>query len=229
MPSFQDICGEQLDGLLRAALFAPEKRTVALEMLASAPAFEQLDSAALTSILTSSFTGAAIAAEAGSMKDNLSELCKHMFCRGHTMPATSSSDAISGWLLPALTAALQAGMHAEADALLRGVRRCVFNADQLMTLLQASLKMDETGRVYRTLLGMLPDNYKDWINAERTSQLLQCVSPLLIPVVKLTLTASKGWSSISAHDKLAKLLPLLLPWLWGRSVQAAPASSQLDG
>lgn len=150
IPAFQDISAQQLSGLLQAALMALEKGHDALYMLTDAPAFGQLSSAALTSIFTGSFAGVAEAAQAGSMRDNVYALCSEIFRQGRSMPATSNGDAVFQWFLPALTAALQAGMHAEARVLLTsmwhgragGVRQ-VFNAGQLMALMQVALKFED--------------------------------------------------------------------------------------
>lgn len=221
-PSFPDIAAQQLTGLIQAALTSDDS-CPALCMLRRVEAFDQLDTAAVTAILTSTINAAAAAAKADGKwtKTDFYSLCYQMELE--KIAATQSGDAILQWLLPSLTAALQAGMREDACLLVSAARDFFskdesvaeqrFSTENFMTLLQATLQLDDTGTVFIQAVRLDPGYLKDSFDAEQVLQLLRCTGPLLEQASRHTLVSSKGWSSINAHDKMAELLPVLLPWL----------------
>uniref|UniRef100_A0A383V8X7 Uncharacterized protein n=1 Tax=Tetradesmus obliquus TaxID=3088 RepID=A0A383V8X7_TETOB len=175
-PNFPDIAAQQLTGLIQTALTSDDSCPT-LCMLRRVEAFDQLDTAAVTAILTSTINAAAAAAKADGKwtKTDFYSLCYQMELE--KIAATQSGDAILQWLLPSLTAALQAGMREDACLL-------------------ATLQLDDTGTVFIQAVRLDPGYLKDSFDAEQVLQLLRCTT-----------------HSINAHDKMAELLPVLLPWL----------------
>lgn len=222
-PAFSNISAQQLMDLLKAVLLASESNYRALHALSHIQAFRNVDAAAATALFTSTLTKEAAAAQAEQKWPHLSLLCKSILHPG--VAAARDSEEIMRWLLPALAAAVQAGMRDEARPLVWGVKN-VFSTDKVTVLLQAALQLDETGAILDIALGPL-SGYAS-LEAGQILQLLCCATPLLDHDVRRTLVYSKGWSCISAEDKLVHVLPLLLPRLDADKQRLQAASLTAD-
>jgi hypothetical protein len=215
--AWQDISTEQLTDLLTAAFGNKRTSGHSIFHLKCMPAFKQLEPAAVASIITDALTAAA-AAVAGDNQGHtwrLYSLCIDILREDSV--AGRDKEAVMQWLLPALTTALQLKMHYWASELLTEAvdKHGLLGTEEVVVLLQATLQLDRTGQVFDSTTRAT--KALNSLGAVQLVQLLRC-SSMLTPgyhakCARGALTRSKGWSSVSAHDKLVELLPVLLPWL----------------
>jgi hypothetical protein len=224
-PAFSFISKQQLVDLLEGALELMSSRSwdgiqSVINIILEIPAIQQLESAAVTTILQStSSAGAttAVAAPAGADRsyhlhrlrcELLHAVCNALY-RQHAL-AVLDVNAVMQWLQPALAAAVQAGLYQEAGTLVAeaGSR---LSASDFMVLLQETLQSDHTGttcrEAIRSALCMSSPG------TEHVSQLLRCASSLHGLEARLGLVHSFSWKEMKAQDRLVALLPVLLPWL----------------
>jgi hypothetical protein len=126
LPAYEQIDTEQLMGLLRAVLGSlAQSGRCAIPLLADAPAFKQLTTAQAASLMTAAVEAAAAtraaagqgrrlfaAITANKAPTDLGSLCIR-FMQADTLAGRDKA-AVIQWLLPAVTAALSAGMPVEA-------------------------------------------------------------------------------------------------------------------
>jgi hypothetical protein len=242
VPAFQEISTEQLVGLLRAAL-RPSAAFVgtAIHTLARIPAFKQLTTSEVASIMTDTIAEAAASSKKETATSSPSAVEKDvkwhmpfgMSAASHAASQASvgtlcicilqagsvagrDNEAVMQWLLPAVTAALSTGMLNYACVMATLIGDDI-GTDDVMVLLQAALHMDQSGTVFDSFLNVPAAQS---LTAEQLMQLLrscsECGTAGSTPpdaLVKQAIMSSRGWSSISAPEQLPQLLPALLPWL----------------
>jgi hypothetical protein len=233
LPTYADIDTEQLARLLQLALgrLATSSHP-ALYFMTKLPAFQHLTTAQVASIVQVAVAAAAAAAAAAAKKvptpspaaeggsdaaSNTASL--HMLCASIVQAdavAGRGTAAVKQWLLPAVKAALSAGLPEHARVMVLSTQG-VLGTDEVMVLMQGALQAGHTGAL---LSGLFQVPAADSLHAKDVLQLLRSVpagsSKLGTSAYFRTRRAilrSKAWSRVSAEDKLCVLLPMLLPWL----------------